>query len=126
MGSSVLSEVDDTSILRTGLSTGYWRPLNWLRPPGSCPRAAGWSAATLCPGPKRPHSECPLSRHSWSMSGPYTETAKVSFKTQSRPRRSRAEKASQQTASSLDHLVSARPKPARYSEAEHLGGLEVD
>src|SRR6267142_3528196 len=54
MGSSVLSEVDDTSILRTGLSTCYWRPLNWLRPLGSCPRAAGWSAATLCIGPSRP------------------------------------------------------------------------
>src|SRR4051794_1734594 len=27
MGSSILSEVDDTSILRTGLSFGYWRPL---------------------------------------------------------------------------------------------------
>src|SRR5262249_52418509 len=53
MGSSVLSEVDDTSILRTGLSIGYGRPLNWLPPLGSCPRAAGWSAATLCPGPSR-------------------------------------------------------------------------
>src|SRR3954469_7674501 len=30
MGSSILSEVDDTSILRTGLPTCYWRPLNWL------------------------------------------------------------------------------------------------
>src|SRR5437867_3434771 len=30
MGSSVLSEVDDTSILRTGLSTRYCRSLNWL------------------------------------------------------------------------------------------------
>src|SRR5215469_13757289 len=48
MESSFLSEVHDTSILRTGalhcyhyytLSTGY-------RPLGSCPRAAGWSAAT--------------------------------------------------------------------------------
>src|SRR4051812_5309345 len=54
MGSSILSEVDDTSILRTGLSFGYWRPLNRLRPLGSCPRAAGWSAATLCIGPQWP------------------------------------------------------------------------
>jgi len=30
MGSSILSEVDDTSILRTGLSTCYWRPLGRL------------------------------------------------------------------------------------------------
>src|SRR5258705_12270389 len=40
MGSSVLSEVDDTSILRTGLSNCYWRPLDWrpasrLLPPRS-------------------------------------------------------------------------------------------
>src|ERR1700722_19981664 len=40
MGSSILSEVDDTSILRTGLSTCYWRPLgrlpaSRLRPPRS-------------------------------------------------------------------------------------------
>src|SRR6476620_11663689 len=53
MGSSILSEVDDTSILRTRLSTCYWLPLNWPRPLGSCPRAAGWSAATLCFGPSR-------------------------------------------------------------------------
>src|SRR5438309_11639812 len=30
MGSSILSEVDDASILRTGLSTCYWHPLDWL------------------------------------------------------------------------------------------------
>src|SRR5437870_306213 len=30
MGSSILSEVDDTSILRTGLSTCYWHSLDWL------------------------------------------------------------------------------------------------
>jgi len=40
MGSSVLSEVDDTSILRTGLSIGYgrtlgWRPASRLLPPRS-------------------------------------------------------------------------------------------
>src|SRR5271165_1298340 len=40
MGSSILSEVDDTSILRTGLSICYWRPLgrlpaSRLRPPRS-------------------------------------------------------------------------------------------
>src|ERR1700731_3669483 len=40
MGSSILSEVEDTSILRTGLSTCYWRPLgrlpaSRLRPPRS-------------------------------------------------------------------------------------------
>jgi len=31
MGSSFLSEVCDTSILRAGLSTHYWGPLSWLR-----------------------------------------------------------------------------------------------
>jgi hypothetical protein len=40
MESSILSEVDDTSILRTGLSTCYWCPLDWqpasrLLPPRS-------------------------------------------------------------------------------------------
>jgi hypothetical protein len=30
MGSSILSEVDDTSILRTGLSNRYWSPLDRL------------------------------------------------------------------------------------------------
>src|SRR4249920_3030541 len=53
MGSSFLSEVDHTSILRTGLSTRYRCALDWLRALGSCPREAGWSAATLCPGPNR-------------------------------------------------------------------------
>src|SRR5712672_1745601 len=49
MGSSFLSEVDDTSILRTGALHRYHYPLTWL-PLGSCSRAAGWSAATLCIG----------------------------------------------------------------------------
>jgi hypothetical protein len=30
MGSSILGEVDDTSILRRGLSNGYCDPLDWL------------------------------------------------------------------------------------------------
>src|SRR5882672_7172232 len=30
MGNSILSEVDDTSILRTEPSTCYWRLLDWL------------------------------------------------------------------------------------------------
>jgi hypothetical protein len=30
MGSSILGEVDDTSILRTELSNGYWDPLDRL------------------------------------------------------------------------------------------------
>jgi len=54
MGSSILGKVDDTSILRTRLSSGYWDPPDWLRSIGSCPRAAGWSAATLCCGPMQP------------------------------------------------------------------------
>src|SRR5262249_26956269 len=50
--SSILSEVDDTAILRTGLSTPLLLILSTgYRPLGSCPRAAGWSAATLCSGP---------------------------------------------------------------------------
>ena len=48
-----MSEVDDTSILRTGLPTRYGRPLNWLPPSRLLPRAAGWSAATLCFGTDR-------------------------------------------------------------------------
>jgi len=50
MESSILSEVDDTSILRTGLPSRYACPLNWLPASRLAPRAAGWSAATLCPG----------------------------------------------------------------------------
>ena len=37
--------------------------LGWLRPLGSCPRAAGWSAATSCLGPTRTcrsQHECPV------------------------------------------------------------------
>src|SRR6516162_7540216 len=50
MESSILSEVDDTSILRTGSPRRYGRPLNWLPASRLLPRAAGWSAATLCAG----------------------------------------------------------------------------
>src|SRR5882724_2558750 len=50
MESSILSEVDDTSILRTGLPRRYACPLNWLPASRLAPRAAGWSAATLCLG----------------------------------------------------------------------------
>ena len=53
MGSSVVGEVDDISILRTGLSNGYWDPLDRLPAPRLLPRAAGWSEATLCSGPSR-------------------------------------------------------------------------
>src|SRR6516162_4437860 len=48
MESSILSEVDDTSILRTGSPRRYGCPLNWLPTSRLLPRAAGWSAATLC------------------------------------------------------------------------------
>ena len=41
MGSSILSEVDDTSILRTGLSTRYWRPFGWLRASRLSPPRSG-------------------------------------------------------------------------------------
>jgi len=50
MESSILSEVDDTSILRTGSPRRYACPLNWLPASRLLPRAAGWSAATLCVG----------------------------------------------------------------------------
>src|SRR6266481_75291 len=50
MESSILSEVDDTSILRTELPRRYACPLNWLPASRLLPRAAGWSAATLCFG----------------------------------------------------------------------------
>jgi len=50
MESSILSEVDDTSILRTGSPRRYGRPLNWLPASRLLSRAAGWSAATLCFG----------------------------------------------------------------------------
>src|SRR5580704_14093925 len=53
MESSILSEVDDTSILRTGLPRRYACPLNWLPASRLLPRAAGWSAATLCFGTTR-------------------------------------------------------------------------
>src|SRR6267143_4773922 len=52
MESSILSEVDETSILRTGLPRRYACPLNWLPASRLLPRAAGWSAATLCFDPK--------------------------------------------------------------------------
>src|SRR6516225_519507 len=45
-----LSEVDDTSILRTRSPRRYGRPLNWLPASRLLPRVAGWSAATLCFG----------------------------------------------------------------------------
>ena len=47
MESSILSEVDDTSILRTGSPRRYGRPLNWLRPLASCP-AQRAGAQRLC------------------------------------------------------------------------------
>src|SRR5882757_7668060 len=50
MGNSILSEVDNTSISGRGSQTRQRCPLSWLRSLGSCPRAAGWSAATLCSG----------------------------------------------------------------------------
>jgi hypothetical protein len=53
MESSILSEVDDTSISGRGSLRRYGRPLNWLAASRLWPRAAGWSAATLCFGTKR-------------------------------------------------------------------------
>src|SRR6201984_1665664 len=53
MESSILSEVDDPSIPRTGLPRRYACPLNWLPASRLLPRAAGWSAATLCLGTNR-------------------------------------------------------------------------
>src|SRR6266404_1445425 len=76
MESSILSEVDDTSILRTGLPRRYACPLNWLPASRLLPRAAGWSAATLCHGtdrlcqPVRKHFRC------WRLTG-YAAAAPV-------------------------------------------------
>src|ERR1700756_2708893 len=53
MESSFLSEGCNTSILRTGLSSATTILSTGYRPLGSCSRAAGWSAATLCYVPKR-------------------------------------------------------------------------
>jgi len=52
-GNSILSEVDETSISGRRSQTRQHCPLSGFQPPGSCPRAAGWSAATLCPGTGR-------------------------------------------------------------------------
>src|SRR6202171_6349558 len=49
-GSSILSEVDDTSISGRGSQTRQRCPLSWLPVSVLAPRAAGWSAATLCVG----------------------------------------------------------------------------
>ena len=59
MESSILSEVDDTSILRTGSPRRYSRPLNWLPASRLLPRVAGWSAATLCFGASSPFARAP-------------------------------------------------------------------
>ena len=56
MGSSILSEVDDTSILRMGLSTRYRSPLGWLPASRLLPPRSGlersdfvpWHIATCC------------------------------------------------------------------------------
>ena len=52
MECSILSEVDDTSFSGRGSPRRYGRPLNWLPASRLLPRAAGWSAATLCFGTK--------------------------------------------------------------------------
>src|ERR1700746_1089261 len=69
MESSILSEVDDTSILRTGLPRRYACPLNWLPASRLLPRAAGWSAATLCVGTDRLYR--PVHKHfrCWRLTG---------------------------------------------------------
>src|ERR1700747_2607385 len=54
MESSFLIEVDNTSILRTGLSSATTILSTGYRPLGSCSRSAGWSAATSCFGPYQP------------------------------------------------------------------------
>jgi hypothetical protein len=51
---AILSEVDDTSILSTRLSTPLSpSPRPATGPAAQAPRAAGWSEATLCCGPTR-------------------------------------------------------------------------
>src|ERR1700704_711215 len=51
MGSSVLSEVDDTSILRTGLSIGYWHSLNRLPASRLLPPRSGLERSDFVPWP---------------------------------------------------------------------------
>src|SRR5207237_7510359 len=51
MGSSILSEVDDTSILRTGLSTCYWHPLDWLPASRLLPPRSGLERSDFVPWP---------------------------------------------------------------------------
>jgi len=69
MGSSILSEVDDTSILRTGLSTCYWHPLDWLPASRLLPPRSGLERSDFVPWPIAAVSGFPLSRCYQSESG---------------------------------------------------------
>ena len=52
---AVLDHADNTRVDR---APRYRCPLHRYRPLGSCPRAAGWSAATSCVGPLRRNPAC--------------------------------------------------------------------
>src|SRR4051812_40720529 len=58
MGSSILSEVDDTSILRTGLPTCYWRPLNWLPASRLLRPRSGLERSDFVPWPQADMPRC--------------------------------------------------------------------
>jgi hypothetical protein len=51
MESSILSEVDDTSILRTVLSTCYWHALDWLPASRLTPPRSGLERSDFVPWP---------------------------------------------------------------------------
>jgi hypothetical protein len=51
MESSILSEVNDTSILRTGLSTPYRCPLDWLPASRLMPPRSGLERSDFVPWP---------------------------------------------------------------------------
>ena len=117
--SFVLSEVDDTSILRTGLPTPSRSPLSWLPTAPSRPRAAGWSAATSCDGTDSPDVYGAIDGESWmdtrrSVPGAFLECQLVGG-TRSGRRGDRV------TAISFTHLA-ARAQVCNWHDAEVLAG----
>src|SRR5512144_601534 len=69
MESSILSEVDDTSILRTGLSTCYWCPLDWQPASRLLPPRSGLERSDFVPWHFATHSAAIKSRPLWRRTG---------------------------------------------------------